>query len=419
MIKFKKRLPTALSGIALAGLSAVSTSTMAAPDQTQIDALRAVYESLNGQEWADKTGWVDAQSNPCEGWLGVTCDASGTNVTELVIEGNNAFGSISSAISGLTELQKLVITNTGLNDSGIPASIGSLSKLRGLFLNDNNLAGGLPAELGQLTNLLELILDDNMLTGTIPTEVMSLTKLYGLRLHGNRLSGPIPSEISNLSQLRALTIHRNSLSGEIPSTLASLADLSEINLDWNALHTDDDTVNTLINQSKLGAIENYNYIDTQTLDASPERVPEIGETAIKLFWDQRNTTPATDGGYKIYIATAATGPYSLNQTVAGKNSDTALVNGLTADTNYFFQVRSYTSPHTENLQVADLESSGLFYMPKEVRTLASGSGDTDVTGSDTGDNSGDDSSSSGGGGGSLAWLLLALAPFGFRAKRKN
>lgn len=415
MIGHNKRLPVTIAGMMLTGLSMLSPAASAAPGQTQIDALNAIYDSLNGQEWVDKGGW-DTIADPCAGWKGVTCNTSGTNVTELFIDDDNAFGAISAGISGLTELEELVISGIGLAGTTIPASIGSLSKLKGLFLNDNGLVGNIPPELGQLSQLQTLSLDDNRLSGSIPVELMSLTKLYGLRLHHNYLTGPIPTEISNLTNLLALTLHRNSLSGVIPSTMADLSNINEINLDWNALHTADGTLSTLINQKSASD----NYIDTQTIDASPNREPEIGETAIKLFWDQRNTTPATEGGYKIYVATNATGPYSLNQTVNDKNSDTTRVEGLNAGTTYFFQVRSYTSPHEENLQPTDLESSGLFYNPKEVTTLTADSGNDNVGGetpSTDGEDDGDTGSSGGGGGGSTFWLLIALLPLGFRSKR--
>lgn len=411
MIKHKKRLPVALAGTILAGLITISPTVTAAPSQTQINALREVYDSLNGQEWTNKTGW-NTLADPCAGWFGVTCNASGTNVIKLFIDGNNAFGSIPSGISDLTELQELVISGIGLTGKTIPASIGSLSKLQGLFLNDNGLAGSIPPEFGQLLELRSLSLDDNQLTGNIPIEIMSLTKMHGLRLHHNYLTGPIPTEISNMTSLLALTLHRNSLTGNIPSSLADLTELNEINLDWNALHTSDGTVNTLINQKSASE----NYIDTQTLDASPDREPEIGETSIKLYWDQRNTTPETEGGYKIYMATSATGPYALNQSVTGKSSDSTQIDGLAADTTYFFQVRSYTSPHEDNPQAAAIESSGLFYDPKEVTTLAADSGNDSVGDGNSGDGS---VSSGGGGGGSLFWLLVALIPLGFRVKRQT
>lgn len=405
----KHKIQIAMFGLALSGISLLNSTVMAEPSQPQIDALRDIYNNLNGQEWTDNTGW-NTITNPCEDWTGVTCDASGTNITKLFFDNNNAFGSIPASISDLTELQELVIIRVNLVNSNIPSSIGSLSKLKGLYLNDNKLIGTIPAELGQLTQLENLHLDDNRLTGSIPTELMSLTKLFGLRLHHNYLTGSIPTEISNLTNLAALTLQRNSLSGVIPSSLVDLININEINLDWNALHTADGTLSTLINQKS----SSDNYIDTQTIDAAPNRQPEIGETAVKLNWDQRNTTPTTEGGYRIYLATDAAEPYSLNQTVSNKSSNATRIEGLTADTTYYFQVRSYTSPHEENQQATDLESSGLFYSPVEVATLAANSGN-DTVGEilvTQDDDTGNSSSS----GGSSFWLLLILLSLGLKRR---
>ena len=54
----------------------------------------------------------------------------------------------------------------------IPSELGSLSNLKRLLLDHNQLTGRIPAELGGLTNLERVYLSENQLTGCIP---------YGLR----------------------------------------------------------------------------------------------------------------------------------------------------------------------------------------------------------------------------------------------
>jgi len=49
----------------------------------------------------------------------------------------------------------------------IPNEIGKLHKLRVLNLSDNSLVQKIPVSIGKLTGLLELCLDNNELSGTL------------------------------------------------------------------------------------------------------------------------------------------------------------------------------------------------------------------------------------------------------------
>ncbi|MCB1756723.1 MAG: hypothetical protein KDJ38_14465 [Gammaproteobacteria bacterium] len=395
--------------------TAGTTAAFAAPDQAQTDALNALYTSLNGANWVDNTGW-NTDTDPCS-WFGVTCDGAGANVTQINLQDNRLVGTIPASITDLSQLQILVLQNNSLGGFSIPAVLGSMTQLRELYLNDTGLQGAIPAELGQLTNLRTLALDDNRLSGQIPAELGNLVNLVNLRLYGNLLTGPVPASFGNLTELRNLGLNRNALAGLIPSELVNLSALETLNLDWNALHSTDATLNTFINQKADVTWETTDYIDTQTLDAAV-RPSVVGETAIRLQWDQRNTTPATEGGYKIYQASAPEGPYVFLKKVPLKQSSSTLVDNLQAATTYYYQVRSYTDDNPLHILPFDLDSDGGFYDPHEVTTLAAGSGNANVDmtpdAEEPGDNTGTggtdngNGSSSGGGGGALAYLLFVL-----------
>ena len=81
---------------------------------------------------------------------------------------------------------------------GIPAELGSLTNLEGLYLNDNQLTGGIPTELGSLSNLRALILNNNQLTGEIPAGLGNLTNLEVLYLESNQLTGCIPNGLRGI-----------------------------------------------------------------------------------------------------------------------------------------------------------------------------------------------------------------------------
>jgi Leucine-rich repeat (LRR) protein len=127
-------------------------------------ALMALYNSTKGPSWSISTGW--SVGDPCDmAWYGVECDSG--HVQRLNLGGNQLSGPI-------------------------PAELGNLSSLEGLFLPRNGLSGSIPAELGNLNSLEWLSLSDNRLSGTIPAELGNLSGLITLYLYRNYLSGAIP-----------------------------------------------------------------------------------------------------------------------------------------------------------------------------------------------------------------------------------
>lgn len=64
------------------------------------------------------------------------------------------------------------------------------------------------------------------LSGVLSPSVGNLTHLRTMLLQNNQLSGLIPSEIGKLSELQTLDMSGNQFVGEIPSSLGSLKHLS-------------------------------------------------------------------------------------------------------------------------------------------------------------------------------------------------
>ena len=134
------------------------------------EALVALYNSTDGGNWTNNTGWLLSDDH-CS-WSGVDCLGGGRVTT--------------------------------------------------VNLDSNNLTGSIPAELGNLTALRQLTLEENNLTGSIPAELGNLTALFNLGLHGNKLTGSIPAELGNLTALGSLHIQENDLTGSIPAELGIL-----------------------------------------------------------------------------------------------------------------------------------------------------------------------------------------------------
>ncbi len=149
------------------------------------DALSALYNATNGDNWTQK--WDLSDCDVCS-WIGVGCDP-------------------------LTKRVDVI------------------------FLADNNLTGKIPPEIGEIRNLLNLNLSSNQLSGIIPTEIENLTPVLGfitglrfLSLDNNQLSGPIPEAIGKLSGGSILDLSNNNFTGPIPDNLADFGNLVNLNI---------------------------------------------------------------------------------------------------------------------------------------------------------------------------------------------
>jgi hypothetical protein len=114
------------------------------------------------------------------------------------------------------------------------------------------LSGSIPAELGNLSNLHGLYLYSNRLSGSIPPELGNISNLKYLDLNSNRLSGSIPPELGNLSNLYTLDLNSNRLSGNILTNLTNLIHMYSLSIDNNCLYTDDPELITWLNRLNPG-----------------------------------------------------------------------------------------------------------------------------------------------------------------------
>ncbi|EER88222.1 protein NSP-INTERACTING KINASE 1 [Sorghum bicolor] len=158
----------------------------------EVQALMTIKNMLEDPRGVLKN-WDQNSVDPCS-WTTVSCSLENF-VTRLEVPGQN--------LSGL-----------------LSPSLGNLTNLETLSMQNNNITGPIPAEIGKLTKLKTLDLSSNHLYGGIPTSVGHLESLQYLRLNNNTLSGPFPSVSANLSQLVFLDLSYNNLSGPIPGSLA-------------------------------------------------------------------------------------------------------------------------------------------------------------------------------------------------------
>ncbi|KAJ0967445.1 hypothetical protein J5N97_024362 [Dioscorea zingiberensis] len=190
------------------------------------------------------------QTSPCN-WTGVTCRGSLLShrdhhhfmptITRIQLSQMGLEGKLETLnFSALPSLRVLNLTANNLHGS-IPAAISSLSKLIYLDLSDNNQISGsipsslgpIPTEIGNLLNLRDFDISNNQIIGSIPKAIGNLTKLEIFSAIINNINGPLPNEMANLTNLIKLQLGNNNLSGNIPQDLAKGGLLQNLSLIYN------------------------------------------------------------------------------------------------------------------------------------------------------------------------------------------
>ena len=214
-------------------------------------ALIDIYNSTDGDNWTNNTGWLGAPGTELA-WYGVSYGDEFIlpHVASIDLYSNHLVGTI-------------------------PLTIGNFSnELINIDLHDNVLTDSIPAEIGNLTGLWYLILNNNQLSGTIPPEIGNMANLIALFLNDNQLSGAIPAEIGNLSTLGGILLNNNQLSGEIPSSFIYLTNLLDDTSDFcnNSLYTNNTALRDFLNDKQVGG----DWESCQTLsDTDGDGVPDL------------------------------------------------------------------------------------------------------------------------------------------------
>ena len=182
------------------------------PCHPAFNQLVDLYNSANGANWTNNTGWLDGAENtnctPCT-WYGVTCDNQ-DNIIGIDLYNNNLLGAV-------------------------PSELGELTKLRTLKLMNNDLSGTFPDIWADLDVLEFVDLSNNSFTGNMPSSLGSLVKLNTLYIENNNLDGELLSSIADLSLLNVYWTKNNNFSGCYPDSYTDLCDIGSTKFTNNPL----------------------------------------------------------------------------------------------------------------------------------------------------------------------------------------
>lgn len=212
--------------------------------------LTIFYTAACGRLWEKQNKWL-SKSPICD-WYGISC-ASGGQVTSLMADtfrrkdnSSNIFGSRSSMhptippqIFSLTSLEVFEIWDgLGALRGELSAGFGSLTNLRELIIDGNEIHGTLPTQLGQLSSLTKLQIQSFLVSGTLPTEIF-MRQLTNLSIISPILHGTLPSEVGLMQDIRDIYLNNHRLIGEVPPEIWKLPKLQNLNIQGGSLLTFD------------------------------------------------------------------------------------------------------------------------------------------------------------------------------------
>ncbi|KAK8986707.1 hypothetical protein V6N11_010258 [Hibiscus sabdariffa] len=176
-------------GLLILALVGVSSATLSPTGiNYEVVALMAIKSNLH-DPYNVLENWDLNSVDPCS-WRMVTCTSDGY-VSALGLPSQSLSGTLSSSIGNLSNLQSVLLQNNAISGP-IPATIGKLEKLLTLDLSNNTFSGEVPASLGDLKSLNYLRLNNNSLTGACPDSLSKIGGLTLVDLSYNNLSGSLP-----------------------------------------------------------------------------------------------------------------------------------------------------------------------------------------------------------------------------------
>ncbi|KAE8730791.1 Protein NSP-INTERACTING KINASE 3 [Hibiscus syriacus] len=168
-------------------LSSATVSLSYEPRNHEVEALISIRKELNDPHGV-LNNWDEDSVDPCS-WAMITCSSENL-VIGLGAPSQSLSGTLSGTIGNLTNLLQVLLQNNNISGN-IPPELGSLQKLQTFDLSNNRFSGEIPGSFGQL-NSLQYLLNNNSLSGPFPASLAKIPQLAFLDFSYNNLSGPVP-----------------------------------------------------------------------------------------------------------------------------------------------------------------------------------------------------------------------------------
>ena len=320
----------------------------------------------------DQLRVLDLSVNRLTGTLPPLQQGQWPNIREIYLGGNNLTGSIPASWLNLDSLISLWLTGNQLSGSVPSPGAGQWSNLWELLLDSNRLSGPIPAAMAELSALRLLSLEDNQLSGSFPESLLAIDNIEHIDLSGNlltgelpnpqpgdwlnlnffdvrdnRLSGGIPSSWGQLPSLTNWLIARNGLVGELPDSLLG-SSLSIVDLRWNALTTDNPTLEQYLNTRQALGVD---WRDSQTVSPASLSTQMGGRSAL-LEWSAPTSAQNQPGYYRLWYRFVGN-PWVFGGQTIDKNSVQLPLVDLVPDSAYEFAITTVTLPHMFNINTVE------------------------------------------------------------------
>lgn len=186
------------------------TRTVAEEDSL---ALVAYYESTNGDQWVDNSGWLE---EPVAFWVGVDGDA-----IEEVSDGEWRITSIDMPRNNMTV------------PGPFPDELANMDYVT-FWKSDVNLHSGGIEVFSEMERLSELLIRSNLLADPVPWDLFAnMETMEEFRIRQNYFTGEMPAVLGENGEwpvLRRFYLDENLISGQIPEVTADIQSLNRVYL---------------------------------------------------------------------------------------------------------------------------------------------------------------------------------------------